>query len=98
MFTTYIRKPFMLSACQLTEENLEELGVVKTTTTGRKYILVGNSRAYVGDWITQRFGKRQVFQQKAFGLRFVEYTQELSDLLDSHGLADETLREKYNDD
>ena len=89
----------MLNACRLTEENLEEFGVVKTTTTGRKYILVRNSWAYVGDWVTVRFGRRQVFQHKAFVLRFVECTEPLSDFLAEHALLDGVAKDtEENDD
>lgn len=78
-FTNYIRVPFPVEACQITEENLEEmahiLGQVKTKN-GEKYIALNRnvvpniSKAYVGWWVT-RFGDNlRCYNPKVFAEQF----------------------------
>lgn len=88
MSTTYIRKPFFIKAFQLTEENLAEFGPVNKNQAGQRYVKIRNAKGYPGDWVTKRFDKFQLFHQKAFDLRFVECTDELFEVLQSHGVLD----------
>lgn len=85
-FNSFIRKPFVTEACQITEENIEEmaelLGELKTNDAGEKYIEINRRRvphmhtATVGCWVT-KFGKQlRCFSPKVFLEQFTPLPQD----------------------
>lgn len=83
--TSYVRKPFEVSAVQVTEENMEDVkdwcqGVVEYEgeSVTRRFIRVRVARvlserqtkAYVGDWVLYAATGFKVYTQKAFHKTF----------------------------
>lgn len=84
-FATYVRKPFLVEATEVTEENLAEVaeliglgGKVRTEEDGTRYIsvdrrLVPNiNRVYVGFWVTKMGDNYRCYSQRVFKKQFVE--------------------------
>lgn len=100
-FTTYVRKPFIVEAVEITKENIEELakfiGDVKEREDHTKYILVDPrlvpnvDRVYVGYYMTKMGEKVRCFSRKIFRDQFVvkdESIQPWLDFLASNGHDD----------
>ncbi len=102
-FTNFVRVPFAVEACQITEENLEEmaaiLGVVKTKGNERyiglnRNVVPNISKAYVGWWVT-RFGDNlRCYNPKVFAEQFMpmnddgRHTWVFSDAPDEEAVED----------
>jgi hypothetical protein len=97
-FTTYVRKPFIVEAVEITKDNIEELskfiGDIKEKEDGTKYILVDPrlvpnvDRVYVGYFMTKMGQKVRCFSRKIFRDQFVvkdESIQPWLDFLASNG-------------
>src|SRR5678815_2136873 len=100
-FTTYVRKPFIVEAVEITKDNIEELakfiGDVKEREDHTKYILVDPrlvpnvDRVYVGYYMTKMGEKVRCFSRKIFRDQFVvkdESIQPWLDFLASNGHED----------
>lgn len=83
-FTDFVRKPFKISAVQITEENIDELceligHKVVETAPGRKFILVNRrivhhtQRAAIGWWVTTMDDNLRCYPDKVFTRQFMEY-------------------------
>lgn len=84
-FVTFVRKPFLVTAVKITDENIDELaglvGEVKEKEDGTKYIaldrrVIPNIRkAYVGWWITKLDDNIRCYSPKVFSNEFVDYDE-----------------------
>jgi len=80
-YTEFVRKPFLVEAIEITEENLEEvakdIGAVKNGPEGR-YIAVNRRlvqnvlKVYPGYWMTKMGDFVRVYNPKAFHNQFIE--------------------------
>lgn len=97
-FTQFVRRPFVVDAVQITEENMEEvaklIGDVRTKD-GSKHIaldrrLVPNvPRAYVGWWMTMLGDNYRCYSPKVFKAEFIEHEPEIKFVFDDDVPADE---------
>ena len=81
-FTSFVRRPFIVTAIQITAENIDELaplvGEVKEGENG-KYIaldrrIIPNIRkAFIGWWITKLDDNVRCYSPKVFDQEFTQY-------------------------
>jgi hypothetical protein len=81
-FTTYLRKPFVVQAVEVTAENLREIakfiGDVREMEDGSEYILVDTrlvpnvERVYPGFFMTKMGQNVRCYSRKIFREQFVE--------------------------
>lgn len=91
-FTAYVRKPFLVNAVEVTEENIEEVakfvGDLREREDGTKYILVDRrlvpnvDRVYPGFFMTKMGQNVRCYSRKIFKEQFVENTPEIQPWLD----------------
>lgn len=87
-FTKYVRKPFMIEAIQITEENMQEvcdmIGFEIRHKDGQPYIVVNKKivpngyRAYVGQWVTRMGNNIRCYPKRVFDDQFIDYGPEWS--------------------
>lgn len=90
-FNSYVRKPFIIEAVEVTEENIEEIaehvGTVREKD-GKRYILVDHKkvpsvfRVYPGFWMTKMDGNIRCYSRKTFLEQFVPNNKELQEWVD----------------
>lgn len=81
-FTTFVRKPFVVEAIEITTENIEEaakyIGDVREREDGTKYILVDRrlvpnvEKVYPGFFMTKMGENIRCYSRKIFREQFVE--------------------------
>ena len=81
-FTSFVRRPFLVEAVQITPENIDELalllGEVKEKD-GEKHILLDRrivpniKRAFVGWWVTKLDDNLRCYSPKVFDKEFTQY-------------------------
>ena len=94
-FINYLRKPFVVEAVEITEENIEEValmiaqdGAVSKDDEGKPYILIDRRlvpsihKAWPGYYMSRFDGKFRVFSPKAFANEFVQMSADLTDVID----------------
>lgn len=91
-FTNYVRKPFIVKAIQVTEENIGELapmiGTLRQKDDGTPYIQVNRKlvpnvfRVYPGFWMTQMGENVHCYSTRIFTDQFVEATYEVTNWVD----------------
>lgn len=74
------RKPFIIDAIEITEENIEEvanlIGKLMYRDDGTPYISINNAvipklkRAYIGFWLTVRHDQHRCYSQKTFNSQY----------------------------
>lgn len=80
-YTDYVRVPFGVQACEVTEENFDDIfnligKEIKETPAGKKYILIdrrvipNGHRAQVGGWVTIMDDKIRYYSKTAFADQF----------------------------
>jgi len=80
-YTDYVRVPFGVKACEVTEENFDEIfeligKEIKETPAGKKYILIdrriipNGHKAQVGGWVTIMDDKIRYYSKTAFAEQF----------------------------
>jgi len=80
-YTDYVRVPFGVQACEVTEENFDDIfnligKEIKETPAGKKYILIdrrvipNGHRAQVGGWVTIMDDKIRYYSKTAFAEQF----------------------------
>ncbi len=94
-FTKFVRKPFVIEAVEVTEENISELaeliGTLRHKENGTPYIQVDRVRVpsvvsvYPGYWMTKMFGNIRCYSKKTFLSQFVESTPEIEVWVDFMG-------------
>lgn len=82
--TTYVRKPFVVQAVEITEANIDDvarnIGDVREKEDGTKYILVDSrlvpnvDRVYLGFFMTKMGENVRCYSRKIFREQFVEST------------------------
>lgn len=91
-FTTFVRKPFIVEAIEVTEDNIEELakliGAYRKKENGTPYIhvdrrLVPNIyRVYLGFWVTRMGDNIRCYSKRIFNDQFAPETPELVELME----------------
>jgi hypothetical protein len=91
-FTTFVRKPFIVEAMEVTEENIAEvaelIGTLRKKENGVPYIAVNRRlvpnlyRVYVGFWVTKMGDNVRCYSKRVFTQQFVESTTELQNWVD----------------
>lgn len=86
-FSPFIRRPFVVKAVQITEENFEEIaaktGTIEENEQGR-YITVDRRvvpnapRVYLGWFLTDFDGSYRAYSKKVFKKLFVAYEQTMT--------------------
>ena len=86
-FEQFVRKPFVVQAIQITEENIEELakfiGTLERKDDGRPYIQVDKTkvpnlfRVYPGFWMTRMGKNTRCYAENIFAKEFKPSTPEL---------------------
>lgn len=93
----YMRKPFYVSAFQVTEENLESLSeehgldIRTAAKTGARYLKVKvlrplndrQTKAFVGDWLLVSENGYKVYTQAAFEKNFIRVSKAEDRMLDA---------------
>lgn len=84
---TYVRKPFVVQAVEITEQNIEEvakyIGDIKDKEDGTKYILVDRRlvpnvfKVYTGFWMTKMGDNVRCYSRKIFNEQFVPETTDI---------------------
>jgi hypothetical protein len=92
LFTTFVRKPFVVDAVEITAENLEEIakyvGDLREMEDGTPYILVDQrlvpnvERVYPGFFMTKMGQNVRCYSKKIFKEQFIEQTQEIKPWVD----------------
>ena len=91
-FTTFVRKPFVVEAVEVTTENIEEVakyvGDLREKEDGTQYILVDRRlvpnvfRVYPGFYMTKMGENVRCYSRKIFREQFVEEDEKMKPLLD----------------
>lgn len=99
--TTFVRKPFVVEAVEVTTENIAEIaelvGVLRETDNGTPYIhvdrrLVPNIyRVFPGYWMTQMGDHIRCYSKKIFRAQFIESNPELQEWIQK--LSDKNVYE-----
>ena len=81
-FTTYVRKPFVVEAIEVTDENIEQLaeliGELRHKENGAPYISVNRRlvpnifRVYPGFWVTKLGDNIRCYSSRIFTQQFVQ--------------------------
>lgn len=92
-FQTFVRKPFLIQAVEITPENIAELapliGVLKQNPRRGPFIVIDNNKvpnipkAYPGYWITRMDDRIRCYSKKVFSQEFVECTDALVDQVEA---------------
>lgn len=90
-FSTFVRKPFMVEAIEVTAENIHELspliGEVREKSNGTPYIQVNQRlvpnifRVYPGFWVTKVGDSVRCYSKRIFLEQFTEVTPAIEDLV-----------------
>lgn len=80
--TTYVRKPFVIEAVEITKENMEEIaehmGTYKVKADGTPYIQIDRKlvpnvyRAYIGFWMTMMGDNIRCYSERVFKEQFID--------------------------
>lgn len=86
-FKKFVRKPFVIEAVEVTDENIaeiaEQVGTLRVKDDGTQYIqvdpeLIPNvGRVYPGFWLTKLDGNTRCYSRMAFLTQFAESTPEV---------------------
>jgi hypothetical protein len=88
-FNTFVRKPFLVEAVEVTEENIEEIaalvGVLKKKDDGTPFIKVNKllysniHRIYPGFWMTKMGDNIRFYYKHVFNKQFMQIHPELDE-------------------
>lgn len=88
-FKTYVRKPFTVSAVEVTEDNIEDIaklcGTIETNGEGQRFIKVTNdsvktvTRVYVGFWMTKNGDNIRFYSNRIFSQQFIQSTPDINE-------------------
>lgn len=91
-FTNYVRKPFVVEAVEVTEDNIEEIaphvGRLREKDDGTPYIQVDRRlipnvfRVYPGFWMTRMGDNIRCYSKRVFTDQFVAKTDDMSEWID----------------
>jgi hypothetical protein len=87
-FSPFIRKPFVVEAVQVTEDNIQQIakyvGDIEEKTDGSPYIAVDRRivpnifRVYPGFWMTRMGDHIRCYSARVFAQQFTEQTEEIA--------------------
>ena len=88
-FTTFVRKPFIVEAVEVTEENIadiaEHVGTLQEKADGTPFIKVNTRlvpnvfRVFPGFWMTKMGDNIRCYSKRIFEEQFVESDQKIMD-------------------
>lgn len=91
-FTDYARRPFVVQAVEITEDNIEEIatyvGKIEEKADGSKYIIVDNKlvpniyRVYPGHFMTRMGDHTRCYTPHVFKQQFMEMSVEVQEAVD----------------
>jgi len=91
-FTTFVRKPFVVEAVEVTEENIAEIaplvGTLSQKEDGTPFIAVNRKlvpnvfRVYPGFWMTRMGDNIHCYTKKLFASQFIEQDQDIKAWVD----------------
>jgi hypothetical protein len=91
-FTTFVRKPFVVEAVEITSENIGDVakyvGDLREMEDGTPYILVDDrlvpnvTRVFPGFFMTKIGGKVRCYSKKIFKEQFIEQSDEIKPWVD----------------
>lgn len=91
-FATYVRKPFMVEAVEVTTDNIgdiaEFVGVLREKDNGTPYIQVDRRlvpnifRVYPGFWMTRMGDNIRCYSKRVFNEQFIKNTPEIGEWVD----------------
>lgn len=91
-FTTYVRKPFVVEAVEVTSDNIPEvakyIGDLREKEDGTPYILVDSrlvpnvERVYPGFFMTKMGENVRCYSRKIFTEQFMEQSEEIKPWID----------------
>lgn len=90
-FTSHVRKPFIVEAIEVTEENIAELapliGELKERPDGTPFIYVTRKRilvdrVYIGYYVTKMGNNIHCYSKRLFDQQFVELTDDIQEFVD----------------
>lgn len=91
-YNQYVRKPFVVEAVEITEENIEEVaefvGEVRTKEDGSKFIFVDRRlvpnvfRVYPGHFMTRMGDNIRCYSKRVFNEQFVHMQPEIKQWVD----------------
>lgn len=91
-FSTFVRKPFVIEAVEVTRENIEEIaqfvGTLRKKPNGAPYILVDRKlvpsvfQVHPGFWMTKMDNNIRCYSKKTFNEQFVANTVEIQQWVD----------------
>lgn len=100
-FNTYIRKPFVVQASEITEENIHEVakfvGTIRSRDDGEVFIEVDRTkipnldRVYVGFWVTKIGNNARCYSARVFTQQFVEMSDDARAWVDFLNQKEEPL-------
>ena len=106
-FNSYIRRPFVVEAVEITEENLEEVakyvGEVKSDDEGNRYIRVDRRlvpalfKVYPGFYFTRMGDKHRCYTPEIFAKQFADASPEVMQWVDYLNSEDETEQPKQDE-
>lgn len=94
-FTTFVRKPFMVEAVEVTEDNIEEIakliGTLRHKEDGSPYIFVDRRlfpnliHVYPGFWMTKMGDNVRCYSKHVFKKQFIASNPDISEWFESLG-------------
>lgn len=89
-YTPFVRKPFMVEAVEVTNENIRDLAKIVGTikfdeNTGAPYILVDRKkvpnvyRVTPGYWVTKVDNKIRAYSHNSFHAQFIESSEQIEE-------------------
>jgi hypothetical protein len=98
-FTTFVRKPFTVSAVEVTEDNIAEvaelIGTLRKKENGVPFIQVNRRlvpnlyRVYLGFWVTKMDDNIRCYSKRIFKQQFIESTPDIETWVDYFRDSDE---------
>lgn len=92
IFTEHTRKPFVVEAVEVTDDNLEEIakfiGDIEETPDGTRFIRVDNrlvrniGRVHIGFWMTRMGEHIRCYNPTIFHDQFIELTDDIRPLVE----------------
>lgn len=107
-FTTFVRKPFVVEAVEVTKDNIEEIakyvGDLKEKEDGSLYILVDRRlvpnvfKVYPGFYMTKMGENVRCYSRKIFRDQFMEKTDDIQPWIDYMSGDGETATDELIDE
>jgi hypothetical protein len=107
-FTTFVRKPFVVEAVEVTEENIAEIskfvGTLRHKEDGTPYINVDRRlfpniyRVYPGFWMTQMGDNIRCYSKQVFKKQFMRSNDDIEMLCKAMNNHHHNIEDTFDDD